>query len=265
MAYSLVWVLLAPAPAAQLEERAAALRRDRLGAGEKYLPKWEVQNCQGQYSAVFSRNPGSERTLEVPFAELLSSELALPVYVLYLDKAYGGLEVIEVYERGQHKENLAGDPYGFARKLGCPLPGEPKPAKPEGTIKSAIVVAGASADDAARALKIDRSKQQSPIRLTDGPTGVVLYRPTGGDLTMTAYRLSEAFPRRDVYKLNTGPLPGRFSAWVVRDGQNAGLFEYPVTPGPGDGLTPRLDAVSGKKTPAEIADALGVPREALGL
>jgi hypothetical protein len=265
MSNSLVWVLLAPAPAAQLEERATALRRDRLGAGEKYLPKWEVQNCQGQYSAVLSRNPGSERTLEVPFAEQLSSELALPVHVLYLDKVYGGLEVIEVYERGQHKENLAGDPFGFARRLGCPLPGEPKPVRPEGTIKSAIVVAGASADDVARVLKIDRSKQPSPIRLTEGPMGVVLYRPSGGDLTMTAHRLSEAFPRGDVYKLNTGPLPDRFSVWVVRGGKNAGLFEYPATGGLHDGLTPRLDAVSDKKTPAEIADALDVPHDALGL
>lgn len=121
---SLVWVLLAPAPRQWLEERVAAVLGERNFDVKDFLSRWEFLDCGGERSALLNRIPGSEQTQEVFFAEKFSNELGQPVHVLYTSPDYAGTEVIDVYEGGRMTGGVRGDPYRFARRMGCELPRE---------------------------------------------------------------------------------------------------------------------------------------------
>src|SRR5690242_5208938 len=97
----LVWVILAPLEARRLEQEAGDFRRERLGRGDKYLPKWEVSPGTGAHSALLNRNPGTRDTHESPLASRLAEMLGQAVYVLYPDE-----KDVLVYEPGAPAREL---------------------------------------------------------------------------------------------------------------------------------------------------------------
>ncbi|HWS89087.1 MAG TPA: hypothetical protein VN282_19100 [Pyrinomonadaceae bacterium] len=258
-----VWVILAPTDAARLDEEANEFRRKQLGWGEKYLPKWEARAGAGDYSALINRNPGTQDTHESPLASSLSLKLGKPVYVLYPDEDSED-EGVLVYEGGKYAGELAEAPSEFARARGCTLTGAPEGGVRRAGVAGVVLVEGASAAEAARALGYDAPPGGGgDLRILDGPAGALLTGVAYARLAYAARQLSEAFPSRDIYTLSSGPTPGRFLCRVVREGEDVGVFERPAVAG--GGAAPRLDSVKGQTTPAAIADALGVPRDWLDL
>src|SRR5262245_45477794 len=125
----LTWVLLVPAQADRLQRRVSALWEERFGRKGKRPARWEVLDCPGKYSAVLDRNPGSERSYDIPLIKKLAPEISGPMYLMYMDEAYGDADVIEEYEGGRKRRSLPDEPYEFARRLGCSLPGKSAPSK----------------------------------------------------------------------------------------------------------------------------------------
>ena len=231
--------------------------------GEKYVEQWEIVACKGDYSAVINREAGTRHANEEPLAERLSRELSKLVYLVYPDAAFFGSEGVEVYESGRYARDLPEDPDQFLRNLGCAL--SDAPGEVRSSIKSVVVVEGTDAASAARALGFDAPPQTGSLQIIDGAAGAVISSSTIGDLSMFTHKLSKAFPKRHVYQLSSGPMPGRFLAWVVRRGKDVGVFEYPDPGERADSSIPHLDEINGRKTPASIAAALGVRPELLNL
>jgi hypothetical protein len=199
-------------------------------------------------------------------AKKLSVLLGRPVYVLYPDED-AEVAAVLVYENGQGTQRLEEDPYDFARALGCELPGAqtavPKPTDSGGV----AVVEGASAAEAARALGYEAPPEMAgyDLRIVDGAVGALVSRAVVSDLVLTAQRLSEALPERTVYTLSTGQTPGRLFVGMKRNGENVGFFDTHAVGSGGAGGAPKLSSIKDRKTPEEIAKALGVPLELLGL
>ena len=258
----IVWAILAPMPPDKMDAAAKTFRREKLGAGDKYLDAWEVVPCSGDYSALVNRNAGTRNVHEGPLAERLSKELTKPVYVLYLDQEHLGTEGVEEYRRGSYKGDVEELPYEFARRMGCSLGDEPELSiTPPSRLRTVIVVEGAAAGDVARALDFDSPPKTKSMTIEDGPKGTIVYSQTIPDLSIFTHQLSAAFRRNNVYKVSTDP-NGRFQVWVVRNRKNVGVFEHPE---PTIGDTPPLQSILGESKPSEIVEALGVPSGLLNI
>src|SRR5262249_15646209 len=192
----------------------------------KRLSRWEVLNCRGKYSAVLDRNPGSERSYDIPLIQKLAPDISGPMYLMYMDEAYGDADVIEEYGGGRKRRSLPDDPQGFARKLGCSLPGKSVPATAPSA--SGIVLAeGVSAVAVARALGIDQSRTDVPVRIDDVEGNALIYNSQTGSPPLVAAKLSKTLGGKDVYTIVAGPERGRFSVLVMRDGKTIGSFSVP--------------------------------------
>ena len=266
------WALLAPVSRERLVALAEAYRREEGGAdededdeeyGDEDDDGWEVSGGTGDYSAILEREPGSEYTDEVPLAERISRGVKRPVYVLYLHKHFAGTDAVAVYERGR-QTGTGRAPYALARSLGVTLPGDPEAGGGGETtpVRGVMVAEGISAADAARALGL-KTQPAGPLHIVDGAAGALLYDDKRGSAPAFMWELSTAFPGHDVYTLITYPDEGRFRAWVMRDGKDAGTFDFPKPVVPADG--PVLDSVKGETTPRGIAAALGLPAGLLNL
>ncbi|HEY1404264.1 MAG TPA: hypothetical protein VGB05_09070 [Pyrinomonadaceae bacterium] len=268
----LTWALLAPVRPVRLTTLAKEYWREEVGDDEDFKQEgWEMIEGERDYSAILDRNPGSEATHELPLAEKISRAVKRPVYVLYLDEDYAEVDAVAVFEGGRQTGSRPA-PYAFARSLGLTLPGDPAAgtdAEGENEDETAttpvggvMVVEGVGAADVARALDVSMPTT-GPLHIEDGPVGAILYNVETGAAPTFMWPLSTAFPGNDVYTLSTGPDEGRFLAWVMRGGEKAGTFDFPVPSDPAAG--PVLNAVKGETTPSAIAAALGVSTDILNL
>lgn len=255
----LEWAILAPASVDELKAVAEEVNPPLPGWGDTFVPAWTYAECSSGHSALLNQKPGTRDTYESAIAKQLSSLTGKPAYVVYTEEESG----ILVYENGECTGELDDDPFEFALSMGCSLPGDTSRSQPKKVGKAVAVVEGVSAQQAAKALGFDAPPDFPgyDLRIIDGPTGAIISRDNMNDLVMTATDLTEKFPEKDIYTLSV-PSPGRFIAWLVRDGRNVGSFEIPTSPSTG---TPPLESIRGRTTPQTIAQELGVPLELLGI
>jgi hypothetical protein len=259
----LVWVLLVPAPADWLKRRVSDLWQERFGKKGKRVSRWEVLDGVSKYSAVIDRNPGSERSYDIPLIQKLTPEVSGAMYLMYMDEAYGDADVIEEYEGGRKKRSLPDDPHKFARQLGCSLPGKQIPAAMP-SASGVVLAEGVSAAVVARVLGVDRSRTDVPVRIEDVEGNALLYNSETGGPPLIAAKLSKALGKTDVYTLIAGPDPGRFSVLVTRDGKTVGSFDVPDS-GVNLVKAPKLDSIKGQNSAEAIIKALRIPADRLTL
>jgi len=261
----LTWALLAPVPSDRLDKLAREYWREEVSTNDDDYAEegWEVVGGKSNYSAVLDRNPGSQDTHEPALAKRISRALKRPVYVLYLNENLGDADEVDVYEGGRQTGHrpLA---YEVAREVGVTLPGdeETQRASAGQPVIGVIVVEGVNAAQVARALDMNELPN-GPVHIIDGPVGAVMYNDATDSPPLAMPRLSSAFPEKNVYTLGIKPLSHSFLAWVMRGGEDVGIFRSPASSG--DEFAPVLDSVKGETTPRGIAAALGVPPGLLDL
>jgi len=264
----LTWVLLVPMPVRKLTAKVKKFWQERFKGTEMYAEQWEVLSCRGRFSAVLDRNPGSELSHEVPLIRELATEVKEPIYLLYMNEDYEGVNVIEEYRDGRKTKSLPDGPYDLARRLGCNLPGEPATradfVRDEPAVYGLVFAEGIKARDATRALDLEGLPADGPLQIEDSKLGALIYNREKKTAPPFMIELSEAFPKNNIYTINSGPGPDKFNTWVARAGKIIGDFNLPEL-ATSDLMGPKLDAVKGNKMPEGIASALGIPFHLLNL
>lgn len=239
------WVILAPLPAAQLDE----LVREHWHTQVPHAidpPPWFVVPV-GPYGAVISPEPGTEgpdRALAAQFSLLTVA----PVYSLLLDPER---ERICEWEGGDLVSETDRDPRPLSASWGLEIPQSTALTVPA----SVAVVEGASVPEIRQVLT-DHGVADW-IRLTANRRGV-LVTAESGPLGTQAWDIAEALPAAKVYYVQRHPTTGAFSVLVLHGSEEAGWFRTP----PLDDDTPGLTQILGASTPEAILDALDIPPEA---
>ena len=257
---SVTWALLVPAQEGWLRKRVNKFWKQTFPHGARLAKPWEVIGCEGHYSAVLDRTPGSERAHDVSLIRSLSGGVDGPMYLLYLNE---DATLVEVYQGGERQRTLPDEPYDLARRLGCQLPGEPGAGARAAAGGGGVLVEGARKREVVRALRGVYDDGEIPFGVEECPGGVLVYDPETHEAPPLMLDLSEALPDRDVYTIISEP--GRFTCMIMRGGEYVGSFDIPERSAGGLLPVPALDSVKGQKTPAAIVRALGIPPDLLGL
>lgn len=243
-------MVLAPLPAAVLEDVAARLHRAAQPHGE-HAHRWELRAGRGAYTAVLTREPGTESS-EWPIAEEASRAAAEPVFSLWFDPEHR--RVIHEWRGGVRTGEREADPVAFARGLGITLepPDVATPSQDAGPAAATVAVVDGLDVAAVRAL-LGSTADEGWLQLTPAGGSTVLTAPDG-DLRSAPWDLTDALPDREVYFVHHDRARGELSIQVLRGGDTVGTFSWP--PVASDQAVP---SIRGATTPDAILDALGVP------
>lgn len=230
------WAVLAPVDPAALEG---------LIAGEVDEGGFlRVERGTQQYHAVVSDEPGSEGADE-DLAVKLSRAHPGRHYALVLDPEYPR---VELFEGGRFVREQDDDPGELARGLGCPVVPAPQPR----TSDAAVVVAGVAPERVRAALGL-RKDLEAEVSLRSGPVGTIA-TSTRVQLVGYSNRLSEEL-QATVYVVVRFREDGYFRCWVLENGEDTGLLDWPATSWSRER---HVSEVLGQSTPEGILGALGV-------
>ena len=238
----LTWAILAAFPAEKLAEY----------AGD--LPSTEVVRGSEKYSALVNSLPGSEG-IDQTLAERISA--ARPKSEVFLLRFREDLEVVWVYKKGIRVRERPDDPWKLSRDLGCVLREE---APPSGVTSSVCVVIGRTPEQVAKALGFKEVPDSEVMHIRPCPSGTYFYSEKG-NVAVFIDDVASALDVR-VYLLSARNGGAEFSCSVLENGKDVGVYEIPVFR---SAPLPQLQSIDGKTAPAEIANALHVPPEVLGL
>jgi hypothetical protein len=245
------WAVLAPASPARLGSLLRGYWSAHHAGLEDVLPIPRVVEGTGAYAAAVDRSPGARTAEAVPLARALSGQVDGTVYLLDLGE---DREAPRAWRRGEPAAAPEQNAHVLAAELGVALPLAPRfPAAPSPG-GGLVLVEGASEPEVRAA--VEPLERPGPIRFSVelGERGVLVRR---GGLTTFAYDLSEALPGRTVWALEWDA--GRFTCAEARDGEMVAFFAHPGATDAERANLPVVDQVRGRRDPAEIARALGVP------
>jgi hypothetical protein len=255
----IVFAVVAEGEPSLLESTAQAVWDSLAMSSEPQERTWRVEACGGGRAAVVETMPGSEGVDQL-IAQALVQRLSRPVYVLrFREDAPAAFRVFNGVQE------LAKSPAAVSRDLGCDFAAEPAdaaaPPPAAGPACTVCVVEGASVE------QVLESIRKAGLRIRPGhvepcSAGTMLWDEKV-DPAGWIYSLSELLPG-PVYLVSTDPQSGAFTCQLARSGDDAGLFQSPAPAEPDPG-SPVLSSVKGRRSPHEIAAALGVPPHLLCL
>lgn len=245
---AITWVIFVPVPIDRLttEIRKVQLELNRETKDTQF--QWDIIAGTGDYSAILDREPGSEG-IDYLLAEKISKGLPELTYLLRLRE---DLETVWAFENGRFIQEINVNPYRFAEKLQCLLP-EASQLSLEGKMRSLCVVEGIASEQVKNILSFLAANPL--IHIESNSIGTIIYADNG-ETGVFLYDLAEAFPNAVVYRVISGPSPGRFGVKIVKGEEDLGIFEIPAITG---GDTPVLSAIKDRTTPPDIAEVLGIP------
>lgn len=242
--------ILAPLTVDKLDAAAEQAHRTERPFGDVRHP-WELRAGSGAYSALFTRERGTESS-EWTLAESLSQTCNEPVYSVWLDPEYPRM----IYElRGGKKVGeRRGDPIELARTLGVDLSASEPPAGAEApTVVTVAVVDGIGAAEVGRLL--GGVADEGWLQLTDVRGSTILSAPDG-DLRSAPWALTDALSEHEIYFIYGDRARRELSIQVLRGGSTIGTFYSPPVEG-----EQTLSTIKGAKAVSAILDALGVAPE----
>jgi hypothetical protein len=239
--------VLAPLSVDKLDAAAEKEHRRERPFGDQHHP-WELRAGTGTYSALLTREPGTEAS-EWPIAEILSRTAADAVYSLWLDPDYP--QMIYEFRRGKKVGERQGDPFAHARSLGVELAAHDMSAPSNAPAIVTVAVVDGLGGGEVRAM-LGSIADEGWLNITEAGGSAIL-SAADGDLRSAPWDLTDALPDRDIYFIHGDRERRELNIQVLRGGETTGTFYAPAAGDPG-----ALTTIKGATTVSAILDALGV-------
>lgn len=200
---------------------------------------------------------GSEGVDET-IAEALSADIPCRFFLLRFTEDN---EVGWIYEGGRRVADSGKSPAEIAGDFGILGPAVVDEGQAAHVANPSLCfLPGTTRESAARHLGFESPPTSGPLHIVETATGCVVYSDSGSAASFFSHLSEQAGGRAMLLSSHQGG--AAFSCWVVQDGEDVGIYEYPRRT---SDYAPPLDDIAGEIEPTRILTMLGIPAELLGI